>query len=410
MDASVLLLLALTAALAADWPMIQGTEPGPDPAAIRPWGFVHVVGEGIAWGPPVEDLGAPALEEFEGERASFNLVGTKTATWGFSIRRARLGLRGAIPKTDGRVAWFAAAEFGQNVTTRLHPVVLTDASVTFSYVPGARIRLGQFKLPIAEEALEMNPLAAEFVNFSAATGQLLLESRVEDGAYMSGGSAFRDLGVEVFDSFDLGAGSLSYAAMLSNGRMGSLEFDDAKDVTARLAWSPWVWGERYEPHREEVGVFAFWQQGGRAVDGERVQRVRRGAGIQVEKAGWHARVEVIWASGAIETGISPPFAGQPVTISPEGNALGGYAYVHYRRGLFGGGLRYDELQRLYDSPTDLRIFRTGTADLQVEITPKVRILLDYEMRWLAAPEGSADAKAIADTMGDRVSLQAGAVF
>ena len=390
--------------------MIQGTEPGPEPEAIRPWGFVHVVGEGIVWGEPVEGLESPALEEFEGERASFNLVGAGTATWGLSIRRARAGLRGAIPKTGGRVAWLVAAEFGANVATRLSPVVLTDASVTFSYVPGARLRIGQFKLPIGEEALEMNPVAAEFVNFSAVTGQLLLESRVVDGAYASGASAFRDVGVEAFDSFDLGAGTLSYAVMLSNGRMGSLEWDNAKDLTGRVSWAPWVWGERHEPHREEISAFAFWQQGGRDVDGEHVQRIRRGGGIQVEKAGWHARVEVIQASGAIETGTSPPFPGQPVSVSPDGSALGGYAYVHYGRGHFGGGLRYDELHRLYDSPADLRVFRTATADAQVVITPKVRLMLDYEMRWLAAPNGSADAKAIAATMGDRLSLQAGAVF
>ena len=178
-------------AAAADWLMLQGTELAADPAPVRPWGFVQALGEGVAFGSPVDGLSAESLQAFNGERASFNRVGTGDATWGLSIRRARAGLRGAIPKTDGRVAWMLAAELGDNQLTRLDPVVLTDASITFSYIPGARIRVGQFKLPLGEEALEMNPLAAEFVNFSSATSQLLLESSSVAGVYTSGASGFR---------------------------------------------------------------------------------------------------------------------------------------------------------------------------------------------------------------------------
>lgn len=402
------LILAASAALGADWPMLQGTEADADAAPARPWGFVHLLGEGIPFGEPVGDLVSPSLAGFEGQRAAFNRVGSGEASWGFSVRRARAGLRGVAPNTKGRVAWLVAAELGDSATTRLDPVVLTDASVTLSYVPGARLRLGQFKLPLAEEALEMNPLAAEFVNFSAATGQLLLENPSVDGAYVSGGSAFRDVGVQLFDSFDVGSGALSYAVMLSNGRMGALDVDDAKDLTARVAWAPRVWGDRYEPSREELGLFAFWQQGERVVDGDPIPRVRRGVGAQLERGGWHVRAEVIQASGAIESPAT--FPGQPVAVSAQGEAVGGYAYVHFERGIAGGGLRYDQLHRRYDSPADLRVFRTATADAQCELTPKVRLMLDYEFRWLGAPAGSADAVAIGKTIGDRVSLQAGAVF
>jgi hypothetical protein len=404
------MLFLVAAASAADWLLLQGTETGPDPAAVRPWGFVQALGEGVPFGTPVDGSGSEALAPFDGELATFNRVGSADATWGLSVRRARVGLRGAVPKTAGRVSWLVAAELGDNALTRLDPVVLTDASVTFSYIPGARVRVGQFKLPLGEEALEMNPLAAEFVNFSNATSQLLLESPAAAGAYTAGASGFRDLGVQVFDTFDAGRGALSYALMLSNGRMGSLEIDDAKDVTARLSWAPVVWGAADAPDRDEVAVYAFWQQGDRDVDGEDVARVRRGGGVQVEKGAWHARVEVIQASGAIEEGADPPFPGQPVVVAAEGEALGGYAYLHVERGVVGAGVRYDELWRRTDSPADLRVFRTLTADAQVEITSRARVLLDYELRWLAAPEGSADARAIAASMGDRVSLQAGVVF
>jgi hypothetical protein len=405
-----LLLFLATAAFAADWPMLQGTEPGAEPEPIRPWGFVHVLGEGIVAGPPVEGLTSEALAPFEGERAAFNRVGTGTATASFTIRRARLGLRGAMPKTDGRVAYLVAAELGDNAITRMDPVVLTDASVTFSYVPGARLRVGQFKLPLAEEALEMNPMAAEFVNFTAATAQLLAENPSVAGAYTGGAYAFRDVGAQVFDGFAVGGGSLSYAVMVSNGRMGAVDTDDAKDVTGRVAWAPLVWGEPGDPRREELSFFGFWQQGRRDIDGDDVNRIRRGGGAQLEKAGWHVRAEVIQASGAIESGSNPPFPGQPVQVAAEGLAIGGYGFVHYQPGLLGGGLRYDELRRRTDSDADLRVFRTVTADLQLEITPRIRLLADYEKRWLLAPDGSEDARTIASTMGDRVSVQAGAVF
>lgn len=325
--------LLISTAAAADWLMLQGTELGPDPAPIRPWGFVHVLGEGIAFGPPVEGLSSETLAPFNDERASFNRVGSSEASWGLSIRRARAGLRGALPKTDGGVAWMVA-----------------------------------------------------------------------------GASGFRDVGLQVFDSFEVGSGSLSYAAMLSNGRMGSLDVDNGKDLTGRVSWAPVVWGEPQDPHRDEVGIYGFWQQGTRTIEDEAVARVRRGGGVQVERSGWHARVEVIQASGVIETGSSPPFPGQPVVVATEGEAVGGYAFLHYGRGHLGGGLRYDQLWRLYDSPADLRVFRTLTADVQVEITPKARILFDYELRWLDAPDASADVQAIVATLGDRVSVQAGVVF
>jgi hypothetical protein len=401
--------LWLAAALAADWPMLQGTEGGPNPAPIRPWGFVQVAAEGIVGGRALPEMSAEALQPFEGQRPLFNRVGTGDASWGFAIRRARLGLRGAIPKTDGRISWMIAAEAGDNGLTRSSPVVLTDASLTVSYIPGLQLRVGQFKLPLGEEALEMNPIAADFVNFSAATGQLLLENPAAGGAYVGGASGFRDVGVQAFHTFTSPVGEWSYALMLSNGRMGTLDLDNTKDLTHRLAWT-WAWGAAEDPVRDEVGVYAFWQQGEREVEGESVDRIRRGGGVKLQRLGWQARVEVIQAAGAIELGASPPFPGQPVTVAPEGRAVGGHAFVHYTRGLLGGGVRYDELWRRYESPADLRVFRNLTLDAQVQVTTKFRMHLDYELRWLRAPEGNADASALGDTLGDRVSVQAAVIF
>lgn len=403
------LLSALSAvAAAADWPMVQGTEPaGADP--IRPWGFLQVVGEAVVGGAPATGLSA-ALAPFEGVQPSFNRVGAGDARQGIAVRRARAGLRGAVPKTGDRVAWLLALEFGDNGVTRFDPVVATDVSVSASYVPGLRLRAGQFKLPLGEEALEMNPIAAEFVNVSAATGQLLAESPVAGGAYTGGASGFRDVGVQAFDTFAVGGGELSYALMVSNGRMGGLEIDDAKDLTGRLAWTPAVWGERGDARRDEVGAWVFHQQGARVLDGEPADRLRQGVGAKLTRDGWQVRAELIHASGMVELGGSPPFPGQPVTMAAAGRAIGGYASVHRGFAHAAFGLRYDALDRAGDGGADRRVSRTLTADAQLIATPKARVLVDYERRWLSAPGGSADARAIAATLGDRVSVQATAVF
>lgn len=399
----------MAAALAADWPRLQGTEAA-DAPAVRAWGFVQALGEGVAFGPPAPAFENPDWAAFEGQRPLFNRVGSGDASWGFSIRRARLGLRGAIPKTAGRVAYQLAAEFGTNGLTRQFPVQLTDASVTLSYIPGVHLRFGQFKLPTGEEALEANPVAAEFVEFSEPTRQLLLESRVEDGVVLGGVSAFRDVGLEAFGSFAVGRGEFGYAAMLSNGRMGGFDLDDSKDFTVRLAWSPVVWGEATAARRDELGMYAFWQQGGREVDGERAPRIRRGGGVKIEKDGWRARVEVIEGTGWIDLGASPPFPGQPVRVAARGQAIGGHAMLHFRRGLGGGSLRYDTLWRSSGTPADERLFHTLTLDAQLILNPHVRVMADYAVRWLAAPKGSDDARALAATLGDRVSLQVVASF
>lgn len=405
-----LLAALLGLAQAADWLTLQGTEVGAEPATLRPWGFVQGLGEGIVLGGPVEGLQSEALAPFNGQVPSYNRVGSGEASWGLSVRRARVGLRGVVPGTQDRVNFLVAAELGDNALTRLDPVVLTDASVTLSLVPGLRLRVGQFKLPLGEEALEMNPIAAEFINFTQATQQLLQENPSASGAYTAGGSGFRDVAAQAFYTFPLGQGELAYALALSNGRMGSLDVDTPKDLTGRLYWAPVVWGPRASPLRDEVALYAWWQQGQRTVDGVARPRVRRGAGAQLRREGLMARVEVVQAQGALETGASPPFPGQPVTVVPEGHALGGHAFVHAERGPLGLGLRYDALWRDTTTPSALRVFHTVTADAQLELGPRARVMLDWEHRWLLAPEGSADAQTLGAALGDRVSAQVVVVF
>jgi hypothetical protein len=364
-----------SAAFAADWPMLQGTEPGVEPAAPRVWGFTQVLAEGLA-GP-------------------FN----------FSVRRARIGVRGDVPKTDGRANALMAVELGSNGLTRSSAAVLADASVTLSYVPGVRLRMGKFKLPIGEEALEMNPAAADFVNFTATTQQLLGENRVVDGAYAGGFSGYRDVGIQAFDTFALGSSELSYALVLSNGAWAGLDTDAAKDVTARLSFVPWH-GADAGIRREEIRVWTFWQHGRRDLDGDSFDRIRRGAGIAVRQDGWSGRAEVVNALGMVELGPQPSFPGSPIAVAGAGVALGGNVSVQYRRGIWAGGVRYDVLHRAGEQPSEARRFHTPTLDLQAEPADKIRILLDYELRFVGTPEDGVAPP----VRSDRISLQLAALF
>ncbi len=394
-------------ARAADWPMIQGTERA-DAPLVRPFGFVQLTTEGMLGG-AAQGLTSPALSRFEGERPSFNAL-ESGGEWSFSVRRARPGLRGAIPGTSGRVSYFLLAELGTAAIAR-DGATLTDAAVTFSYVPGARVRLGQFKLPVMDEAVEANPIAAEWVSFSLPAAALVNENPVRAGRYDGGASGFRDVGVQVFDTFRRGHVALSYAAVVSNGRRGALDGDSAKDFTARTTAS-WVFsGKDDDPHRQELSLFAWGQRGERDLDGRSVQRIRSGIGVHLEKEPVRVRAELVHATGAIPVGQAPPFAGQPLVIDPYGRAIG--AYVQARVRLFDKariGLRYEELHRQIDDARAERVFRTLAPMLEYDVVPRVRLQASYERRWMTAPGGTDDAKTIARAMGDRVAVQATVIF
>lgn len=382
-------------ARAADWPIVQTTEPK-DAPAVRPFGFIQVTGEGLTGG-EVHGLTSPALVRFEGQRPSFNAL-EDGDTWGISVRRARPGLRGAIPGTDARVTYLLLAELGTAAIARDGPT-LTDAAVTFRYLPGARIRAGKFKMPVMDEGVEANPVSSEWIDFSLPAAMLVNESRVKDGRFVGGASGFRDVGVEAFDTLRRGHLALSYALM------------GATDVSARTTAS-WVFsGADSDPHRQELSLFVWGQRGRRDVGGVDAQRIRSGAGIHLEKEPVRARAELVYATGALATGQSPPFPGEPQTMDPHGRALGGYVQARVRvldRALV--GVRYSELHRQIDDARAKRVFRSLSPMIEYDPVPRVRLQATYERRWLSAPDGTADAKAIASAMGDRVALQATVIF
>ena len=335
------LLALVSVASAADWPLIQGTEQGQADQPVRPFGFVQVVGEEV-FAEPVHGLRSSALAPFDGQVPQFDRLGSGDAVVGLSARRARLGFRGSVPQTAQRVAWLLSLEAGTSAVTRTAPVVLSDGSVTFSPVPAVNLRVGRFKLPLGDEALESNPVAATSIDASAATQQLLLENPVSAGAYTGGSSGFRDLGVSAFGTVDLGPVAVSWDGMVSNGGPGAIDATTDKDLTGRVTVAHVLSGAATDPHRHEVAVSAWVQRGGRVLDSEPGTRLREGIGVHLETAPVRARAELIRGVGMIETGAEPPFPGQPVQVLVDGRALGGYAVVH---GAWRGGRGHRALGR-----------------------------------------------------------------
>lgn len=422
--------LASAPARAAESLLPLGTEVGRPDTPLTVMGFIQPQFDGML-GAPVTGIG-DALPPFEGERASFNTVGPTDSTASFRIFRARLGARGSMPGTDQKVSYFLLFEAGEVAITRTAPVVPTDASLTFSHIPGARVRVGQFKLPIMEEFV--GPVAADyrFIHFSTTLSRLLLENPIArdtatTGHYTGGAHGFRDVGIQVFDGIQTGAFGASWAAMVSNGNgIMTGDNDDQKDISGRfeLAWV--TKGARHQLSREEVKVGGWHLQGSRAWGERRFDRMRQGAFVRVERPWAWGLGEVARGRGMLETGVAPPFAGGVPTVAPEGEAWGmvvqgggripvGAPQSGKGKGApfqprLGLSARYDRYLQQTESPEDLRIFQTTTLGVELDPAKALRLQANYELRHLDAPDGSEVAQAIAASMGDRVTVQATARF
>jgi hypothetical protein len=396
------------AAHAADWQHILGTEPDPKAPPIKLFGFIQPELALNTGGPATGLVGTP-LERFEGVRPLYNRAGEGPASFG--VRRARLAARGALPGSDNRVNYFIMAEFGVLGLTRSAPVVLTDASVTLSYVPGARLRVGQFKLPIMDEVYGSVPAVHPFTNFSTTLVRLLLENPIRGDEYLGGADGFRDVGAMVFDGFQGERWAGSYALMVSNGSgINRLDDDLAKDVAGRVELARVFSGERHDMWRQELRAGAWGTYGRRSVAEDRVDRIRFGGFAHAELDRVWTLIEVAGGRGALDLGPQPPFPGEPVRMSADGAAWGlvaqsGVRLPYDEKGRVGLQARFERFEQLRDAPADHRVFLNATGAVEVSPARNLRFLLDYEHRTLRAPSGSDAARALAAGFGDRVTLQ-----
>jgi predicted porin len=242
------------------------------------------------------------------------------------------------------------------------------------------------------------------------------------GAAIAGNNAFRDWGIQVFDSFTRDKWELGYAAMVSNGNEIENLGDNngSKDLTARLQLSYVFKGKG--PLREDANAFVWRQSGERTYGGKDHDRIREGAGFRVTRGPFRASGEYIRGEGMIAGGPNPPVLPasgslEPpynLNLAPDGEADGWYLEAGWRfHPKWEIEARYDEFDRNNDDPAAERLFKTWTLGAQYFFYKNTRLTLNYEWREAEVPNPLAitnltqrsNASVVANDLGDRVSLQ-----
>jgi hypothetical protein len=431
-------MLAVSQAQAANWLMLQGTEKPGQAARAKVWGFVQA---------QYQNDNSDANKA--GGYIAPKLIGPNLSSQSaFNVNRARIGVRGTGMPLDSNVNYFLLVEMGNNGITEPGSsfAKLTDASITLNHIPGARVRTGLFKYPGAEEGLQAIHVF-DWVNFTSVSNQLLLE-RFPNQSYTpnippqpippttdlqgfdDGVGAFRDVGIQVFDSFRVGSDKswdLSYALMVGNGN--GLNFSDnnsKKDIYAYFAAEK-VFGGTKGPFRDGMKFLGWSQTGERSYDGnndgvsENYDRDRWGVGFKFKKSNYRVTTEYMSGDGMIMVGVgNPSFGIGPGAGKPgaAGNGLLGEADGWYLEGGWRIGssnweldLRYDTYDRLKDDKFEMT-FDTWTAGVQYFFNKKTRATLNYAARDYNAPNfpDGVGPNANLDGVDGRTSIQLTHIF
>jgi len=417
----------------ADWLSLQGTEPAGSDKTLRVWGFIQA-----QYQTNDSDPNAAGLY------ISPKMIGPNLESQSaFNINRARLGLRGVAFHKDSNINYALLLEAGNNgITEPENSPKLVDASITFTHIKGAKVRVGMFKTPTAEEGLR-GMAVANYNNFTWATNQLLLERfankrytpnvapqpinpKQDLNGYNKGVAAFRDVGVQMFDTFKFdNQWELTYALMIGNGN--GLNFNDnnnEKDKYAYLAAEKVFGGKG--GRRQGLKLFAWMQDGVRSADltnddiynSVDYDRDRSGVGFKYLRTG--LRVSGEWFSGEGMIWVAPhnpsfgmgPAAGNPEATAGHGaygKSSGYYIEGGYRfaNSPWEIDLRYDVYNRLENDKFEVK-FDGVTLGAQYFFNNKTRVAINYDIRSAnainfgpgAGPNGNLDG------VGNVLSIQA----
>ena len=419
-------------AFSANWLMLQGTEPTGSASRANVWGFVQAQYQkdysDAFVAPNGSELYIPP-----------KLIGPSLDSQSqFNVNRARIGARGANLPLDSNTNYFILAEFGNNLitstadydgtesTTKYAPH-LTDASITFNNIKQARVRVGMFKYPGAEEGMQAIH-TFDYINFTNVTNQLTLERfpsaedlnlapQPEPGNSMNRFSqpvgAFRDTGVQVFSTFKVGNWEHSYAAMVGNGNGVNIGSNNGK-YNGYLYWS----SERVfdgggkKARREGWKLFAWGQEGERtnAYDlSQEQKRTRYGLGTKYLKKPFRVTAEYMWGKGMI-------FQGQqrPQDMFNDKEADGGYIDIGFYipKSKWEIDFRADTYTRgenaAASGPDDKTKYNTVTIGTQYHFNKKTHATVSYDFR-----NDSSDTVAVNNQLegvGGRLAIQVTAIY
>ncbi len=440
---------------AANWLMLQGTEPDmlvskgvkvPNSNTMpKVWGFVQANYK--------KDFGdlfitPPGAAPNDGlNKTPFSLLNPNLEDQsGFNVFRARLAVRGMVD-TENLVNYFVMTEFGNSAVNSLagHAVAtyLTDASITLKHIPGAKVRMGMFKTPGSEEGLQA-VYVSPYIEFTTMTLQQLLERQVTHvGAaqhplgetitqYTSRSidkpiAAFRDTGVQIFDTFKLQDDwTMSYAYMYGNGTGISHSSSNKQATHYGYLAAEKSFGKGKGYYTEAMKFYIWGQNGKRTLystvdevsEGMEFDRKRYGVGMTYYHNGIRFEAEYMKAKGMIFTGptdidhdpVSENWQFQFAT-DDENEADGGYVNLQYeiipkKFEVFG---RYDYCNRLTNTTKNERKFKTTTLGASYRYRGPTRIDLNYIMKDGSAP-GFAKAQEVLDHMDDRIAVQITVAF
>ena len=431
----------VTTANAANWLMLQGTEKPGVSGRAKLWGFIQPTYLST------KDTKLPA-GPFAGQNSQFNVHQPDLASSStFQVQRARIGVRGIAMPLDSNVNYFILAELGNNGITQVGggsgSVKLTDATVTLNHIKGMRVRVGQMKVPMAEEVYQ-GIMTFNYVNFTNMANQQLIERPFwTDGGtacnitqpdlvagtsvrssdnylrycngdaqtqFRSSAVAVRDTGIQLFDTFKSDGGwEHSYALLYGNGGANKDNRDGEFDTT--VYWSSEkVFGGK-GPWRDHMKMFAWNTSGKRTLydsatlnaggsleSAEKLyDRNLSGIGFIYQKDKIRFWTEFTQAEGMIFTGSTGGAvpgavsnAGTDVaqfTMSPTGESDGGYVDFGYKiTPKIELDIRYDWYNRVTNLAAGAeRKYETTTLGFQYKFNKKTKFMVNYEIREFNSP-------------------------
>ena len=424
-------------ASAANWLMLQGTEKPGQSARAKVWGFIQTqyqkdfsdectntatCGGGLNGYVPAKLVG-PNLDSQEA----------------FNVNRARIGVRGTGFPLDAKVNYFFLAEFGNNaITSGSDNKYMTDASITLSHIPGARLRLGLFKTPGFEEGLQAIHVF-DYINFTQVGNQMMLE-RFQTGAasdvfqpptptpnasmnqYSKSVGAFRDVGIQIFDTFGSSKHEFSYAVMYGNGN--GLNFgdnDNNKEIYAYLS-TEWIYGGK-GGRRQGLKLFTWYQDGKRTNPYDRTleqDRTRQGLGVKYLKKPFRVTAEYLQGKGMIFQGQHRPGPNPPGSVNDfngiyndekaDGYYLDFGFYIPNSKWEIDA--RYDQYTRGENHQTsaanDETRYKTITIGAQYHFNKKTRLNMEYSDRSFESDTSAVNAQL--EGVKGRLALQVTHIF
>jgi len=163
---------------------------------------------------------------------------------------------------------------------------------------------------------------------------------------------------------------------------------------------------------EAIKLFVWYQNGKRRIDNHDYMRERYGMGVDYFHNGLRIDVEYIKARGMIYNGIKdidtqPGSENWEYVIAADSDNVADGAYVnlqYYITKKIELLARYDYLNRLTNSSSDERDFKTTTLGLSYHFKGATRVDFNYAFKDIKAPN-NISAEEILDNCDDLLSIQ-----